>query len=104
MAIIRTFSFIVPPERAEEMQPGHNLHMATIDGTQIVAQNSPGFLHGGVWSRLLADGGTKIVIYTQWYSPTDIDRYANTPMIKDYEADIAKYHSKPVIEIFELLA
>ena len=45
-----------------------------------------------------------MVIYTQWYSPTDIDRYANTPMIKDYEADIAKYHSPPVIEIFELLA
>jgi hypothetical protein len=44
------------------------------------------------------------MIYTQWYSPTDVERYVSTPMIQDYEADIARYHSTPLIEIYELLA
>lgn len=104
MAYIRTFSFVVPPERADEMQPGRNLHLATVNGTQIVAQNTSGYHRGGVWTRLQADGGIKVFIYTQWYSPADMDRYISTPMIRDYEADIARYHSTPVIEIYELLA
>jgi hypothetical protein len=104
MAYVRTFSFVIPPERADEMEPGRNLYLATVNGTQIVAQNTSGFHRGGVWTRLLADGGIKVVCYTQWYSPTDIERYISTPMIRDYEADIARYHNEPLVEIFELLA
>ncbi len=104
MAYIRTFSFVIPVERLAEMQPGHNLYMATVDGTQIVAQNSQGYHRGGVWTRQQADGTLKIVIYTQWEALSQIDKYVVTPMIVDYEADIARYHSPPVVEIFELLA
>lgn len=104
MAYIRTFSFVVPVERIQEMQPGHNLYMATVSGTQIVAQNSEGYQRGGVWSRLLADGGIKVIIYTQWEALSQVDKYCRTPMLRDYEADVAKYHGAPVIELFELLA
>jgi hypothetical protein len=104
MAFVRTFSFVVPVERTQEMEPGHNLHMATVDGTQIVAQNSEGYLYGSVLSRLQPDGSLKIVIYTQWAAISQIERYVHTPMIQDYEADVARYHSAPVIEIYEMLA
>jgi hypothetical protein len=104
MAFVRTFSFVVPVERLQEMQPGHNLYMATVDGTQIVAQNSEGYLYGSVLSRLQPDGSLKVVIYTQWAAISSIERYVRTPMIQDYEADVARYHGPPVIEIFELLA
>jgi hypothetical protein len=103
MAYVRTFTFIVPPERTYELQPGHNLYLATIHGTQIVAQNTPGFHRGGVWMQNLTDGGIKVFCYTQWYDLPEIDQYASTPMIRDFEADIERYHSTPVIEVYEVL-
>src|SRR5215471_2528757 len=104
MAYVRTFSFIVPPERTRELQPGHNLYMAAVSGTQIVAQNTSGFHRGGVWMQNLPQGGIKVVSFTQWYGLPDMDHYASTPMIRDFEADIARYHSTPVIEVYETLS
>ncbi len=104
MAYVRTFTFIVPPERAHELQPGHNLYTAAVSGTQIVAQNTPGFHVGGVWMQPLPQGSIKVVSYTQWYSPTAIEKYVGTPMIRDFEHDIARYHSAPVVEVYEVLS
>ncbi|HUS14233.1 MAG TPA: hypothetical protein VM536_04350 [Chloroflexia bacterium] len=104
MAYIRTITFVVPPERTYELQPGHNLFMAAVSGTQIVAQNTPGFHKGGVWMQNMPQGSIKVVSFTQWYGLSDIDHYASTPMIRDFEEDIARYHSTPVIEVFEVLS
>ena len=104
MAYVRTMTFVVPPERTEELQPGHNLFLAAVQGTQIVAQNTPGFHRGGVWMQNLPQGSIKVVCYTQWYGLSDIDGYASTPMIRDFEDDVARYHSMPVIEVFEALS
>jgi hypothetical protein len=104
MSYVRTFSFIIPPDRSHELEPGHNLYLATIDGTQIVAQNSSGFLGGAVWRRLLPTGGIKVVISTEWAGVRELETYTRTPMIQDYEADVQKYHEDVVIEIFEEVA
>ena len=52
----------------------------------------------------LPDGEIKVVSYTQWYDLPEIDLYASTPMIRDFEADIERYHSVPVIEVYETLS
>jgi hypothetical protein len=104
MAYVRTITFVVPPERTGELQPGHNLFMAAVHGTQIVAQNTPGFHHGGVWMQNMPQGSVKVVCYTQWYGLSDIEHYASTPMIRDFEDDIARYHSTPIIEVYETLS
>ena len=101
MAYVRTFSFVVPPERASELQAGHNLYMATVSGTQIVAQNTRGYLRGGVWTRARTDGSTRVIIFTQWDGVSDMQKYIDTPMIRDYEADVARYHRDVTTEVYE---
>ena len=104
MGYVRTFTFTVPPERVQELEPGHNLHLATINGTQIVAQNTTGYLGGSVWRRLLPTGGVKVVVSTEWAGLSDLEKYLGTPMIGDYEADVARYHQDVSVEVFEEVA
>lgn len=103
MAFVRTISFQVPPERTHELEPGHNLYLASVHGIKIAAQNTPGFHRGGVWMQRLPDGAIKVIMYSQWYDLANIEDYANIPMVRDFERDVTTYLSRPVVEIFEVM-
>jgi hypothetical protein len=103
MAFVRTLTFIVPPERTEELEPGHNLYLAAVHGVQIAAQNTPGYHRGGVWMQRQPDGSVRVLSYTQWYELDSIDTYASLPMVRDFERDVSTYLSTPVVEIWEVM-
>jgi hypothetical protein len=103
MAFVRTCTFVVPAHRTEELEPGHNLYLAAVHGTQIAAQNTPGYHRGGVWMQRLPDGSVKVLSYTQWYDLENIETYASLPMVRDFERDVSKYLSTPVVEVWEVL-
>ncbi len=104
MAFVRTLIFTVPAERTQELEPGHNLYLAAVHGIKIAAQNVQGYHRGGVWMQRLPDGSVKVIQYSQWYDLDNIEAYANVPMVRDFEKDVTTYLSRPVIEIFEVMA
>lgn len=103
MAFIRTVTFIVPPERTQELEPGHNLYLASVHGIKIAAQNTPGYHRGGVWMQRQPDGAVKVLMYSQWYDLDNIETYSNIPMVRDFEKDVNKYLSTPVIDVYEVM-
>src|SRR6476619_5386448 len=103
MAFVRTLTFTVPSERTEELEPGHNLYLATVHGMRLAATNTSGFHRGGVWAQRQQDGAVKIVIYSQWYDLANIQEYSNIPMVRDFERDVSTYLSTPVVDIYEVL-
>ncbi len=103
MAFVRTLTFVVPPERTEELEPGRNLYLAAVHGVQIAAQNTPGYHRGGVWMQRQPDGSVRVLSYTQWYELDSIDTYASLPMVRDFERDVSTYLSTPVVEIWEVM-
>ena|SRR5437588_8332271 len=103
MAFVRTLTFVVPPERTVELEPGHNLYLASVHGVKIAAQNVQGYHRGGVWMQRQPDGAIKVIVYNQWYELDNIEDYANLPMVRDFERDVSKYLSTPVVDIFEVM-
>lgn len=104
MAFVRTTTFVVPAARKSEIEPGHNLYLAAVHGVKIVAQNTSGFHRGGVWASQLENGDLKIMIYMQFYDLPDVQNYANTPMVRDFESQLDELLSPPIIEIYETLS
>ncbi len=104
MAFVRTTTFIVPAARKSEIEPGHNLYLAAVMGVKIVAQNTPGFHRGGVWASQLEGGDLKIIIYMQFYDLPEMENFANTPMVRDFENELDQYLSPPIIEVYETLS
>lgn len=103
MSFVRTLSFVVPTERTQELDPGHNLYLAAVHGIKIAAQNVQGYHRGGVWMQRQPDGAIKVVQYCQWYELDNIEAYANLPMVRDFEKDVSTYLSTPVVEIYEVM-
>ncbi len=103
MAFVRTITFVVPAERTVELEPGHNLYLAAVHGIQIAAQNTQGYHRGGVWMQREPDGSVRVLAYTQWYELDNIESYADIPMVRDFEKDVATYLSRPVIDIYEVM-
>jgi hypothetical protein len=104
MAYVRTLTFTIPPDRTEELNPGHNLYLAAVHGTQIAAQNIEGYHKGGVWLQRRDDGSAKVTMFSQFNELEHLERYANVPMIHDFEKDVSTYLSPVVIEVYEVLA
>jgi len=103
MAFVRTLTFTVPPERTQELLPGHNLYLASVHGIKIAAQNTPGYHRGGVWMQRLPDSSVKVIMYSQWYDLENIQDYSNVPMVRDFEKDVSTYLSTPVVDIYEVM-
>jgi hypothetical protein len=103
MAFIRTVTFTVPSERTQELEPGHNLYLASVHGLKIAAQNTQGFHRGGIWMQRQPDGAVKVLMYSQWYELDNIEAFANIPMVRDFEKDVSKYLSTPIIDIYEVM-
>lgn len=104
MPFVRTVTFIVPPERREELQPGHNLFLAAVHGIKVAAQYMSGFQRAGVWFQGQPSGSIKVVAYSQWYELDSLDKYTSLPMIRDFEKDVNTYLSEPVVEIYEVMS
>lgn len=103
MAFVRTVTFIIPAGQAEELDEGHNLHTALMYSIPMVAQNHEGYHRCGVWSYRTETGNVKVKIYTQWYTIPDLERFSQSPMVRDFELSVAEYLSTPQIEIYEVL-
>ena len=104
MAVVRTLTFNVPADKTEELSPGHNLYLAAIFGTQIAAQNTPGYHTGGVWLQRQDDGSAKVTMFSQFDELENLQKYSNVPMIIDFVKDVSKHLSKVVIEVHEVLS
>ncbi len=103
MAFVRTLTFIIPAEQADQLEPGHNLNLALVYSLPLVAQNVSGYHRCGVWSYRTENGNIKVKMYTQWYTIPDLENYSNTPMVRDFEATVAENLSTPQIEIYEVI-
>ena len=104
MAFVRTTTFIVPAARKSEIEPGHNLNLAAVYGVKSVAQNTVGFHRGGVWASQLEGGDLQIMIYMQFYDLPEMENFAHTPMVRDFENQLDQYPSPPIIEVYETLS
>src|SRR5690242_16987169 len=77
MPYVRTLTFTVPPDRVDELSPGHNLYLAAVFGTQIAAQNTQGYQKGGVWMQRQTEGSTLVFMFSQWDELDSMEAYAN---------------------------
>ena len=103
MPYVRTLTFTVPPDRVEELSPGHNLYLAAVFGTQIAAQNTQGYQKGGVWMQRQTEGSTLVFMFSQWDELDSMEAYANIPMLLDFVKDVSTYLSPVNLEIYEVL-
>src|ERR1043165_8655089 len=103
MAFVRTLTFMVPSARTHELEPGHNLYLASVHGIKIAAQHTEGYHRGGIWMQRQPDGSVRVIMYSQWYELENIQDYANIPMVRDFEKDVSTYLSTPVVDIYEVM-
>ncbi len=103
MSVVRTMSFTVPSERKHELNPGHNLYLAAVHGTQSAAQSVDGYQKGGVWMQRQADGSVRVSMFSQFDELDNMERYANVPMIRDFEKDVTTYLSPVDVNVYEVL-
>ncbi len=103
MPYVRTLTFTVPPDRVEELSPGHNLYLAAVFGTQIAAQNTQGYQKGGVWMQRQTEGSILVFMFSQWDELDSMESYANVPMLLDFMKDVSTYLSPVKLEIYEVL-
>ena len=93
MPYVRTLTFTVPPERVEELSPGHNLYLAAVFGTQIAAQNSQGYQKGGVWMQRQTEGLNKGLHVHAMGRVDSMEAIETVPMLIDFMKDVSTYLS-----------
>jgi hypothetical protein len=91
MSFIRTASFTLTREEAEEMIPGKLVYNALVPGRKYIAQSMDGMVQTAVWKSVSSSGGKLIyTFFTECSTLEDLQTYVNNPTIRKLESELAK--------------
>jgi hypothetical protein len=103
MSFIRTTTFTLTKEEAEELRPGKLVYNALIPGRKYVAQALDGLIQTAVWKSVSPDINSKwtFTIFTECSTLEDLQAYTNQPTIRTLEEQIAKGGDPLSIQVYE---
>jgi heme-degrading monooxygenase HmoA len=103
MSFIRTTTFTMSREDAEEIRPGKLVYSALIVGRKFIAQNTDGLVQTYVLKGVTPyNGRILFTIYSEWSTMEDLQAYATQPTIKELEEQLAKEIGEPLqVTVYE---
>lgn len=101
MSFIRTTTFAMTREEAEEMKPGKLVYNALIPGRKFIAQMTNGLVQTSVWRSINPTGKVVFTIFTEWSTLEDLQSYATQPTIKELEAQLSTETDPLTIMVYE---
>ncbi len=102
MSFIRTTTFALTREEAEEMKPGKLVYNALIPGRKYIAQSLDGLVQSSVWASVAPVNGKLVfTIFTEWSTLEDLQGYANQPTIKELEKQLSREAEPITVMVYE---
>jgi hypothetical protein len=102
MAFVRTISFTLPREDANEIRPGNPVYNGLVGGSKYIAQFTSGLIQTGVWRSAQAGGSILFTMFTEWSSIEELQAYANQDTIKEVETLL--HGTTPVtVNVYEVI-
>ena len=103
MAFVRTTTFSMTREEAEEMRPGKLVYNALISGRKFISQSMNGLVQTEVWRSINASGRVVFTIMTQWATLDDMRAYAEQPTIRELEAQLSTEAEPISVMVYEAI-
>ena len=101
MAFIRTTTFAVTREEAEEIVPGKLVYNALVGGRKFICQTLNGLISTAVWRSINPSGQVIFTIYTEWSTMSDLQAYASQPTIRELEAQLSTETEPLTVMVYE---
>lgn len=103
MAYVRTVSFSMPHDEADQITPGTRSYTALVPGRKFMAQAQSGLIQTGVWRTTNSSGMVNFVIHTEWSTVEDMQAYANLPIIKELEQALSSDNNQVQVSVYEVI-
>ncbi len=103
MAFVRTTSFTLSREEAEELRPGKLVYNALVGGRKFIAQGMNGLVMTEVWRSVNSSGRVIFNIMSQWATMEDLRAYAQQPTIKELEAQLSTEAEPVTVMVYETI-
>ena len=101
MAFIRTTTFALTREEADEFRPGKLVYSAVIGGRKFICQTLNGLISTAVWRSVNPAGKVVITIFTEWSTMEDLQAYARQPTIRELEDQLATETEPLTVMVYE---
>jgi heme-degrading monooxygenase HmoA len=101
MAFIRTTTFAMTREDAEELRPGKLVYSAIVGGRKFICQTLNGLIATGVWRSVNPSGKVVFTIFTEWSTMDDLQAYARQPTIRELEEQLATETEPLTVMVYE---
>ncbi|HEX2913931.1 MAG TPA: hypothetical protein VH186_24215 [Chloroflexia bacterium] len=101
MSFIRTTTFALTRDDAEEIRPGKLVYSALIPGRKFIAQGLNGLVQTAVWRSVNASGKVVFTIFTEWSTMADLQAYANQPTVHELETQLAAEADPLTVMVYE---
>jgi heme-degrading monooxygenase HmoA len=85
MAYVRTVTFTLSKDEANELVPGSDAYNAIVGARKYLAQSMQGLIQSNVWQSAITGGRVRFVVFNEWNSLEDLQNYADHPAIKKLE-------------------
>ena len=103
MSFVRTTTFTLTREEAEELRPGKLVYNALVGGRKFIAQGMNGLVQTEVWRSVNASGGVVFTIMTAWNTLDDMRAYAEQPTIRELEAQLSTEVEPIKVMVYEAI-
>lgn len=103
MAYVRTVSFTMSRDEADQIRPGTRAYTALVPGRKFMAQAQSGLIQTGVWRSTNSSGTVSFIIHTEWSTVEDMQAYANLPIIKQMEQALSSDDNQVQISVYEVI-
>jgi heme-degrading monooxygenase HmoA len=103
MAFVRTVSFTMPQDEADQIRPGTRSYTALVPGRKFMAQAQSGLIQTNVWRSTNRSGMVNFVIFTEWSTLEDLNAYASVPVIKEIEQALSTESNPVQIQVYEVI-
>lgn len=101
MSFIRTTTFAMTREEAEEMRPGKLVYNALVAGRKYVSQSMNGLIQTSVWRTINPSGKIVFTIFSEWSTLADLQAYAAQPTIRELESQLATETDPLTVIVYE---
>ena len=102
MAFVRTVTFTLPREDANEIRPGGPVYNSLVGGSKYIAQFAPGLIQTGMWRGVGTGGNILFTMFTEWSSLAELQVYANQTTIKEIET-LLKGTAPVTVNVYEVI-
>jgi len=103
MAYVRTTTFTLTKDEANELIPGSDAYNAIVGARKYLAQSMQGLIQSNVWQSSISGGRVKFVVFNEWNTLEDLQTYADHPAIKQME-ELLNSDTEPLnVAVYEVV-